>query len=82
MVIATNTHNHNENNQYDETDQLFFTFAITVLWVDCHGNHKHKLDALKVMAPRLVDIEDYDKIIKQFSFSLNREKAMKILMKR
>ena len=44
--------------------KLFFTFAITVLWVDCHGNHKHKLDALKVMAPRLVDVEDYDKIIK------------------
>ena len=62
--------------------KLFFTFAITVLWVDCHGNHKHKLDALKVMAPRLVDVEDYDKIIKQFSFSSNREKAMNILMKR
>ena len=42
----------------------------------------NKLDALKVMAPRLVDVEDYDKIIKQFSFSSNREKAMKILMKR
>ena len=42
----------------------------------------NKLDALKVMAPRLVDVEDYDKIIKQFSFSSNREKAMKILSRR
>ncbi len=42
----------------------------------------NKLDALKVMAPRLVDVEDYDKIIKQFSFSSNRNKAEKILMRR
>lgn len=42
----------------------------------------NKLDALKIIAPRLVEVEDYDKIIKQFSFSSNRERAAKILMKR
>ena len=82
MVIATNTHNHNENNQYDETDQ-------TVLYVCYNGamgglprELQTQTGCTQGNGPRLVDVEDYDKIIKQFSFSSKKEKAMKILMKR
>ena len=41
-----------------------------------------KLKALEVMAPRLVDDKDVDRILKQFSFNRDKDKAMKILMKR
>ena len=39
----------------------------------------NKLEALEVMAPRIVDNDYNDKILKQFSFSANREKAARIL---
>ena len=42
----------------------------------------NKLEALKVMAPRLVEFDNYNKILNQFSFSSSREKAAKILLKR
>ena len=42
----------------------------------------NKLEALEVMAPKVVDDRDYNKIMKQFSFKSSREKAAKILMKR
>ena len=38
-----------------------------------------RLEALEVMAPRIVDNDYYEKILKQFSFSANREKAARIL---
>ena len=41
-----------------------------------------KLKALEVMAPRIVDDKDVDRILKQFSFNRDKDKAMKILMKR
>ena len=41
-----------------------------------------KLKVLEVMAPRLVDDKDVDRILKQFSFNRDKDKAMKILMKR
>ena len=41
-----------------------------------------KLKALEVMAPRLVDDKYFDKIMKQFQFKADKEKAMKILSKR
>ena len=41
----------------------------------------NKLEALEVMAPRIVDNDYNDKILKQFSFSANREKAARILRK-
>ncbi|MBR5814281.1 MAG: DUF4476 domain-containing protein, partial [Bacteroidaceae bacterium] len=41
----------------------------------------NKLEALEVMAPRIVDNDYNDKILKQFSFSVNREKAARILRK-
>jgi hypothetical protein len=41
-----------------------------------------KLKALEVMAPRIVDDKDLDRILKQFSFNRDKDKAMKILMKR
>lgn len=42
----------------------------------------NKLEALEVMAPKVVDDRDYNKIMKQFSFKSSMEKAAKILMKR
>jgi hypothetical protein len=42
----------------------------------------NKIEALEIIAPRMIENEYYNKILKQFSFSSNREKAMKILMKR
>lgn len=41
-----------------------------------------KLKALEVMAPRIMDDKDVDRILKQFSFNRDKDKAMKILMKR
>ena len=40
---------------------------------------ENKIEALKIIAPRMIDNEYYKKIIKQFSFSSNKEKAEKIL---
>ncbi len=42
----------------------------------------NKLEALKVIAPSLVEADSYNKILSQFSFSSNKEKAAKILLKR
>ena len=42
----------------------------------------NKLDALEIMAPLLVDADNYDKIIKEFSSKKNRDKAEKILPRR
>ena len=42
----------------------------------------NKLEALEVMAPKVVDDRNYNKIMKQFSFKSSREKVAKILMKR
>ena len=41
-----------------------------------------KVKALEVIAPRLVDMENADKIIKEFSFSSNKDKAASILKRR
>jgi hypothetical protein len=41
-----------------------------------------KVKALEVIAPRMVDMENADKIIKEFSFSSNKEKAVSILKRR
>lgn len=41
----------------------------------------NRLEALEVMAPRIVDDKDFDRIMKQFSLS-NRDKATKILSRR
>ena len=41
-----------------------------------------KIKALEVIAPRLVDMENADKIIKEFSFSSSKEKAVSILKRR
>ena len=41
-----------------------------------------KVKALEVIAPRLVDMENADKIIKEFSFSSSKEKAVSILKRR
>ena len=43
---------------------------------------ENKLEALEVMAPKVVDDRNYNKIMKQFSFKSSREKVAKILMKR
>lgn len=42
----------------------------------------NKLEALKIMAPNIVDAKDFDRIINQFSFPSSKEKAAKILLKR
>ena len=42
----------------------------------------NKMKALEVIAPRLVDMENADKIIKEFSFSSSKEKAVSILKRR
>lgn len=42
----------------------------------------NKIEALEIIAPRMIENEYYNKILKQFSFSSNREKAAKILLKR
>ena len=42
----------------------------------------NKIKALEVIAPRLVDMENADKIIKEFSFSSNKDKAASILKRR
>ena len=42
----------------------------------------NKMKALEVIAPRMVDMENADKIIKEFSFSSNKEKAVSILKRR
>ncbi len=41
-----------------------------------------KLKALEILVPRLVEMEDMDKIIKNFTFSEGKDKAVKILSKR
>ena len=41
----------------------------------------NKLAALKILEPRMVDSRYYEKILKLFSFSSNREKATAILMR-
>lgn len=68
---------------------------IDIIRVACIGNYfsskqcarllsllsfdENKIEALKIIAPRMIDNEYYKKIIKQFSFSSNKEKAEKIL---
>ena len=42
----------------------------------------NKMKALEVIAPRLVDMENADKIIKEFSFSSSKDKAVSILKRR
>lgn len=42
----------------------------------------NKIEVLKVIKPRLVDVDNYKKIFDQFSFSSNKEKAAEILLKR
>lgn len=41
----------------------------------------NKLAAIKIMEPRMIDSRYYEKILKQFSFSSNREKAAAILLR-
>ena len=41
----------------------------------------NKLEALKIMEPRMVDSRYFEKILKLFSFSSNREKATAILLR-
>ena len=41
-----------------------------------------KLEALEVIVPRLVDMKNADDIIKKFSFSSNKDKAVSILQRR
>ncbi len=41
----------------------------------------NKLAAIKIMEPRMIDSRYYEKILKQFSFSSNREKATAILLR-
>jgi len=41
-----------------------------------------KVKALEVIAPRMVDMENADKIIKKFSFSSSKDKAVSILQHR
>ena len=41
-----------------------------------------KLEVLEVVAPRLLNIDDFDRILEDFSFSSDREKAIKILARR
>lgn len=41
----------------------------------------NRIEALEIIAPRMIENEYYNKIIKQFSFSSNRKKA-EILMRR
>ena len=42
----------------------------------------NKIDALEIMKPNLVELDNYNKILNQFSFSSSREKAAKILLQR
>ena len=42
----------------------------------------NKIKALEVIAPRLVDMENADKIVKEFSFSSSKDKAVSILQRR
>ena len=42
----------------------------------------NKIKALEVIAPRLVDMENADNIIKEFSFSSSKDKAVSILQRR
>lgn len=42
----------------------------------------NKLEALNILAPKLVETDNYNKILNQFSFSSSKEKATKILLKR
>ena len=41
----------------------------------------NKLAAIKIMEPRMIDSRYYEKILKQFSFSSNREKTAAILLR-
>ena len=42
----------------------------------------NKIKALEIIAPKLIDLDNYNKILREFSFSSNRNKAEKILMRR
>ncbi len=42
----------------------------------------NKLKALEVIAPRLTEMENFDKILKEFSFASNKDEAVKILAQR
>ena len=42
----------------------------------------NKIKALEIIAPKLIDLDNYNKILGEFSFSSNRNKAEKILMRR
>ncbi len=69
-----------------------------IIQVACFGSHfsskqcaqllslfsfdDNKLEALEFLAPRLVEIEDMDKIIKNITFSTNKDEAIEILSRR
>ena len=42
----------------------------------------NRIEALSIMAPNIVDSDNYDKILDQFSFTSSKEKAISILLKR
>ena len=79
-------------------DASFDDKKIDVIRVACIGSHfssrqcaqllsllsfeSNKMKALEVIAPRLVDMENADKIVKEFSFSSNKDKAVSILKRR
>lgn len=42
----------------------------------------NKIKALEIIAPKLIDLDNYNKILREISFSSNRNKAEKILMRR
>ena len=79
-------------------DASFDNKKIDVIRVACIGSYfssrqcaqllsllsfdNNKMKALEVIAPRLVDMENADKIIKEFSFSSSKDKAVSILKRR
>ena len=56
---------------------------IDIIRVACIGSYfNSKLEVLEIVAPRLLNIDDFDRILEAFSFSSDREKAIKILARR
>lgn len=59
----------------------FFSSEQCARLLSLYSFDSNRLEALKIMSPRLIDVDDAEKIIKEFTFSSEKEKAMLLLMK-
>lgn len=59
----------------------FFSSEQCARLLSLYSFDSNRLEALKIMSPRLIDVDDAEKIIKKFTFSSEKEKAMLLLMK-